>query len=288
MPNYDQGHTRVGKVYAKKFYNRKFALDGAAEAFAGFFIPPFCVPRRYWLRCRIGSIEGTTPFPPHFFADYLINGRMVSLPSNFDADNNSNDTLQEATNQYAPIGDNSQPYDQQTGMDAGHGKIGTEEEFTKPQGTIFHREKRLGLPDTAVFSSSDSLYLFDHFSTDGKMNQSIKGVEEGALLTFSAWFDEPAGGTTELNNLIGGNAASRTLNDLSFELLNHFEENPYSSAISEAIDADSEMQTWLSKGQIFDTLPTLSADESFQIATHLTVEMDVMAPKGRMTLSAPG
>ncbi len=288
MANDYRGYTKIGKLYAKKFYNRKLALNASQEAFAGFFIPPFIVPKRYWLRVRLGTVEGTTPFPPHFFMDYLMNGRLVSLPSNFDADAAANDTLQEATNEYAPMGDNSPGFDEQTGMDAGAGKIGTSAEFHKPNGTFFHREKRLGLPDSAVFQSSDSIYMFDHFATDGRFKPGLKDPEEGSLLTFTAWFDEPAGGSTELSNLIGGAGAGRTLNDLSVEALAHFEDNPYSSAIAENVDPDTELFNWLSIGQIFDALPTMTGDEAINVAVHLTVELDVLAPKGRMTLSAPG
>ncbi len=283
-----QGYTQVGKLYAKKFYNRKLALNASVEAFAGFIIPPFVVPNRYWLRARVGTVEGTTPFPPHFFMDYLMNGRIVSLPSNFDADLAANDTLQEMTNQFAPVGDNTPGFDEQTGMDAGHNKIGTSVEFSKPLGMFFHREKRLGLPDSAVFQSSDSIYMFDHFATKGTIKPGLKDVEEGSLLTFTAWFDEPAGGTTELSNLIGSNTAGRTLNDLSVEILAHFEDNPYSSAIAENVDPDTELFNWLSIGQIFDALPVMSGDEAINIAVHLTVEMDVVAPRGQKTLSAPG
>ncbi len=121
-------YERVGKLMMRKFFNAKLAFTGAAEAVAGFLIPPFVVPKRYWLTCRIGSVEGTTPFPPEYFVDYKLDGRIMPLPANLDADAAAQDTLQEYMNVFAPHGDNSYAYNEQTGVQAAYDKIGTAEE----------------------------------------------------------------------------------------------------------------------------------------------------------------
>ncbi len=280
-------YQKVGTMYAKKFYNRALALAGSVEAIGGFLIPPYVVPRRYWLKCRVASVEGTTAFAPHYFTDYKLDGRVVSLPASFDADLAANDTLQEMMNVFAPHGDNSQPFDEAVGVQAAYGKIGTAEEDKTPLGAFFTREQTLGLPSNALFQSADSIFLFDYFKTKGVFPKTLKDVEEGSFLVFQAWTDEPAAGTNELTNLIGSATANRSLNDLSAEILNHFQNESMRTEILSSVDVDQEMMNWLSVGIISDALPTLTGDESIHFSLWLTVEMDVLIPTGANSVSAP-
>lgn len=284
-----QGYISIGKMQMRKFYNVELALSGAVEAVAAFLIPPYVIPKRYWLNMRIGSKEGTTPFPPNFFIDYKLDGRVLPLPTNLNADATAHDTMQEYMNEFATHGDNSQPFNEQTGVQAAYDKIGTSEEVTKPSGLFFTREKSLGLPGNALFSSSDSLYLFDHIITKGKFPYDVKSPEEGSLLVFQAWTDEPAGGSTELVNLIGSSVGSRTLNDLSAEILNHFSNESLRAPLIDTVDVDQEMMNWLSSGLILDALPVMTGDERIVFSTWLSIEFDVQVPAaGRNRVSAPG
>ncbi len=283
-----EGMIKVGELHLRKFYNRKLALSGSVEAVAGFLIPPYVMPRRYWMNCRIGSVEGTTPFPPHFFIDYKLDGVIVPLPANLDADATAQNDLQEYMNEFATHGDNNRPYNEQTGVQAAYGKIGTAEETSKPKGVFFEREKTLGLPGNALFQSSDSLFLFDHIVTKGKFAYDVKDPEEGSLLVFQAWTDEPAGSASELVNLLGSAVSSRTLNDLSAEILNHFSNESLRAPLVDTIDVDTEMMNWMSSGQLFDALTVMSGDEAIQFSTWLSVTCDVVVPAaGRNRVAAP-
>ncbi len=275
-----EGFEKIGSLTMRKFNNVQIALSGSVEAVAGFYIPPYVVPRRYWLNMKIMSIEGTTPFVPHTVIDYRLDGRLVSLAAGFDADASTNDTLQEAMNVFAPHGDNNQPFDEDTGVQAAYGKVGTAEENVDPSGAFFKREKSLHLPGNALFQSADSLFLFDHIVTKGNLDKYSKPPTEGSFLVFQAWVDEPAASATELLNLIGSASASRTLNDLSAEILNAFDDAQIRAPLIDTIDYDQDMMNWLSIGLLGDALPTLIGDEAVQFSSHLSLEFDVVVPRG--------
>ncbi len=283
MPeNYD----RIGKLQMRKFNNVSLALSGAVEAVAGFIIPPYVVPRRYWLNCRVASVEGATAFPPHTFIDYKLDGRIVPLPSDHDADATANDTLQEMMNVFAPHGDNDAPYNEDTGVQNAYGKVGTAEEDMRPSGAFFTREKTLGLPGNALFQSADSVFLFDHIVTKGTFDKYIKRPDEASLLVFQAWVDEPAASATELINLLGAATAGRTINDLSVEIINSFDDAQRRNPMSDTNDYDQEVMNWLSIGLLGDVLPT--GDGTIVFSTWLNVEFDVMVPSaGANRISAP-
>ncbi len=272
-------YEKIGTLTMRKFNNVKLAFSAAVEPIAGFIIPPYVVPKRYWLNCRIQTVEGTTAFVPHTVIDYKLDGRIVPLPSNYDADAAANDTLQEMMNEYAPHGDNDAPYNQDTGVQAGYGKVGTAEEDKKPWGTFFEREKTLALPGNALFSSADSIFLFDHIVTDGKIPWAYKRPEEASLLVFHAWVDEPAASATELLNLIGSADAGRTINDLSVEIINSFDDAQRRNPMSDTNDYDQEVMNWLSIGLLKDALPSLTGDETLQFSTHLSMTFDVVVPQ---------
>ncbi len=132
--------------------------------------------------------------------------------------------------------------------------------------------------------------MFDHIQTDGSFKRYTKEVSEASLLVFQAWVDEPAASTTELINLFGSAVGGRTLGDLSAEILTHFQDyDAYTSLVVDTADVDTELMDWLSRGMMFDALPSLSGDETLQFSTFLSVEFDVMVPGGGpQRLSAPG
>lgn len=244
------------------------------------------------MNVMIGSQEGAAPIPPDAKVTYRMSGRVGSVPSDIDQNLAANDTWVEMMIHYAKTGALSFEGDENAVQNQDVGMIGQIEGYVgNNPNEFFVREKTLGLPKNAVFVDADSIHVVDAFTTSGRIPGHLTRADEIDMLLWGITVesDEQTGSSEEVSKV---GVAGGTYANLSASAVEYFLGPNQGLQIADPdFDFDGtfpQLDGWLRFGFTNGLTPSLFAEDAeLTVRTRLTVQCDVLVPRGYKTLSAP-
>lgn len=276
--------TKLGSAYIKnKQYKVQLTGDAVDVAIWAVVLPPLCVPRRYWFRCRmVSDIPGQIP---ETSAAYRIRGGYVEIShdetfAGMDAD--------VYLNKYFPIqasGDDPWGADADPGEPIIPGAQTILGQYGKER-TVFERSQTLGLPDKAVFSDADKILLVDQFKIDGEVKGSPVPLAMPSAFLVGMSFDTPIYSTDYQAVMVGGATGFEGLyDDISAPFIENLESGGHHLG---TIDEANPL-AWSTKGfyQVTDGT-VLDHTAAMNVRTKMTMEVDVYSRQMGKKVWTPG
>lgn len=276
--------SKLGTIYIKnKQMKRQLTGDATDVAIWGVVLPPLCVPRRYWFRCRmVSDIPGQIP---ETSAAYRIRAGYVEVSHD---ETFSGMQIDAYLDKYFPI------------AASGDDPWGSDVDPTEPivpgaqtilgqygkERTVFERSQTLGLPDKAVFADADKILLVDQFKIDGEVKKSPVPLAMPSAFLVGMSFDTPIYTSDDQAYLVGSATGWEGLyDDVSAPFIENLESGGHHLG---TIDENNPLE-WATKGFYDVTQGTmLDHTAAINVRTKMSMEVDVYSRTLGKKVWSPG